>query len=169
MQSTLDNPSSGKRAMRKSKTIFATLLLMTAALLLPSLGYGADFPPSVGQRVAETKKAIKTVDMAGFKAMYDKKAYGLLVDVRDPDEYAAANIPGSVNVSRGKLEFTIWKHVGGPENPDYNKKMTLHCATGGRCALAAKTLMDLGFKDVTSVDMKLADWQKAGYPLQAKK
>lgn len=155
--------------MKTNKTILATVMLVAGALLLPGIGYSADFPPSVGQKVAETKKAIKTVDMATFKAMYDKKDVGLLVDVRDPDEYAAANIPGSVNVSRGKLEFTIWKHVGGAETPDYNKKMTLHCATGGRCALAAKTLMDLGFKNVTSVDMKLADWQKAGYPLQAKK
>lgn len=155
--------------MRKSKITFATLLLMTAALLLPSLGYSADFPPSVAQLVANTKKSIKTVDMATFKAMYDKKDVGMLVDVRDPDEFAAGHIPGAVNVSRGKLEFTIWKQVGGPDKPDYAKRMTLYCATGGRCALATKTLMDLGFTNVTSVDMKLADWQKAGYPLQAKK
>jgi rhodanese-related sulfurtransferase len=154
--------------MKTSKTFLATLLL-TAAVLLPGFGYAADFPPSVGQRVAETKKAIKTVDMATFKAMYDKKDVGMLVDVRDPDEFAAGHVPGAVNVSRGKLEFTIWKQVGGPEKPDYAKRMTLYCATGGRCALATKTLVDLGFTNVTSVDMKLADWQKAGYPLQAKK
>ncbi len=154
--------------MKSSNKTFATLLLM-AAFLLPGLSYAADFPPSVGQKVAETKKAIKTVDMATFKAMYDKKSYGLLVDVRDPDEYAAGHIPGAVNVSRGKLEFTIWKQVGGAEKPDYAKQMTLYCATGGRCALATKALMDLGFTNVTSVDMRLADWQKAGYPLQAKK
>ena len=140
---------------------------MVAVLLLPGFGYTADFPPNVGRLVAMTKKAIKTVDMAEFKAMYDRKDYGLLVDVRDPDEFAAGHIPGSVNVSRGKLEFGIWKHVGGPDTPDYNKKLTLYCASGGRCALAAKSLMDLGFKNVTAVDMKLADWTRAGHPMQA--
>lgn len=153
--------------METRKPPIAALLLISAALLLPDLGYAADFPPSVGRLVATTKKAIKTVNMAEFKAMYDKKDYGLLVDVRDPDEYAAGHIPGSVNVSRGKLEFGIWKHVGGADKPDYNKKMTLYCASGGRCALAAKSLMGLGFTNVVSVDMKLADWKAADYPLQA--
>ncbi len=132
--------------MATRKPPIAALLLITAALFLPNLGYTADFPPSVGRLVATTKTAIKTVNMAEFKAMYDRKDYGLLVDVRDPDEFAAGHIPGSVNVSRGKLEFGIWKHVGGPDTPDYTKKMTLYCASGGRCALAAKSLMDLGFK-----------------------
>lgn len=153
--------------METRKTPIAALLLISAALLLPDLGYTADVPPSVGRLVATTKKAIKIVSMAEFKAMYDRKDYGLLVDVRDPDEYAAGHIPGSVNVSRGKLEFGIWKHVGGPDTPDYNKKLTLYCASGGRCALGAKALMDLGFKNVASIDMKLADWKAAGYPLQA--
>ncbi len=152
--------------MEKSKKLFA-LLLMLATLLLPNFGYAADFPPSVGQLIANTKRAIKTVNLAEFKTMYDKKSYGLLIDVRDADEYATGYIPGSVNVSRGKLEFAIWKHVGGADKPDYNQKMTLYCASGGRCALAAKSLMDLGFKNVTAVDMKLADWRKAGYPFQA--
>jgi rhodanese-related sulfurtransferase len=154
--------------MRNSKTSFITLLL-TAALLLPGLGYSADYPPSVSQLVADTKKTIKTVDMAGFKAIYDKKDCGLLVDVRDPDEYAAGHIPGAVNVSRGKLEFQIWKHVGGPEKPDLNRKMMLYCASGGRCTLATKSLMDLGFTNVTTVVMKLEDWKKVGYPFETNK
>jgi rhodanese-related sulfurtransferase len=144
-------------------------LLLTLALLLPGLSYSANVPPSVSQLVANAKKAIKTANMAEFKAMYDKKDVGLLVDVRDPDEYAAGHIPGAVNVSRGKLEFKLWKHVGGYEKPDLNKKMMLYCGSGGRCALATKSLMDLGFTNVTAVSMKLADWKKAGYPFVAKK
>ena len=154
--------------MKKSKISIFTLLL-AAALLLPSLGYSADFPPSVGQLVANAKKAIKTVNMAEFKAMYDKNDVGLLVDVRDPNEYAAGHIPGAVNVSRGTLEFKLWKLVGGPEKPDYSKKMMLYCGSGGRCSLATKSLMDLGFTDVTAINMKLKDWKKAGYPFEAKK
>jgi rhodanese-related sulfurtransferase len=142
------------------------MLLISITLLLPSLGYSADIPPSVDKIVAQAKQAVKTVDLAEFKAMYDKKDAGLLVDVRDPDEFAAGHIPGAVNVSRGTLEFNIWKLVGGPDKPDLNIKMTLYCASGGRCALAAKSLKDLGFTNVTAVSMKLADWRRAGYAFE---
>lgn len=151
--------------MRRSKTSILTILL-AAVLLLPGLGYSADFPASVIQLVANAKKAIKTVNMAEFKSIYDNKDAGLLIDVRDPDEFATGHIPGAVNVSRGTLEFKLWKMVGGHEKPDLNKKMTLYCASGGRCALATKSLMDLGFINATAVDMKLSDWKKAGYPFE---
>lgn len=151
--------------MRTSKTPIVTILL-AAALLLPGLGSSADFPASVSQLVANAKKAIKTVNMAEFKAMYDIKDAGLLIDVRDPDEFATGHIPGAVNVSRGTLEFKLWKMVGGHEKPDLNKKITLYCASGGRCALATKSLRDLGFTNATAVDMKLSDWKKAGYPFE---
>jgi rhodanese-related sulfurtransferase len=44
-------------------------------------------------------------------------------------------------------------------------KITLYCGSGVRCILAAKSLRDLGFTNVVAVDMRLADWAKAGYPL----
>jgi rhodanese-related sulfurtransferase len=144
----------------------ALVLLMAVAMLLPGLGYGADYPASVDQLVANAKKAVKTVNMGEFKAMYDKTDVGLLIDVRDPDEYAAGHIPGAVNISRGTIEFNLWKYVGGHKKPDLSKKMTLYCSSGGRCALAAKSLTDLGFTNVTAVDMKLADWTKAGCPFE---
>ena len=154
--------------MKKSNISIITLLL-AVALLLPGFSYSANVPPNVRQLVANAKKTIKTVNMAEFKAMYDKKDVGLLIDVRDPNEYAGGHIPGAVNVSRGTLEFKIWKQVGGHEKPDLNKKMMLYCGSGGRCTLATKSLMDMGFTNVTAVSMKLADWKKAGYPFEVKK
>ena len=154
--------------MKNSKTLVITFVLMIA-LVLPAFSYSADVPPSVSQLVANAKKSIKTVNMAEFKAMYDKKDVGLLIDVRDPNEYATGHIAGAINVSRGTLEFKLWKHVGGHEKPNLNTKMMLYCGSGGRCALAAKSLMDLGFTNVTAVNMKLADWKKSGYPFELKK
>jgi rhodanese-related sulfurtransferase len=154
--------------MKKSDSSIITLFLVMA-LLLPGFSYSANVPASVSQLVANAKKAIKTVNMAEFKTMYDKKDVGLLIDVRDPNEYAAGHIPGAVNVSRGTLEFKLWKQVGGHEKPDLNRKMMLYCGSGGRCALATKSLMDLGFTNVTAISMKLSDWKKAGYPFEAMK
>ena len=110
--------------MQKSKTSIITLLL-TLALLLPGLSYSANVPPSVSQLVANAKKAIKTANMAEFKAMYDKKDVGLLVDVRDPDEYAAGSFKTAVNIPTDELEKKI------PTLPT-DKPIVFVCNTGSR-------------------------------------
>ena len=154
--------------MLKHRTSFIAAALLGCAVLLPGLSVAQNYPPSVGQLVAATKKQIKTMDMAAFKAAFDKKSAGLIVDVREPGEYAEGFVPGAVNVPRGLIEFTIWSHVGFPDKTDMNKQISLYCRTGGRCALAAKSLQDLGFTNVTAVDMKIEDWMKAGYPVMNK-
>jgi len=123
------------------------------------------YPASIGQMVAKTKTQIKTIKMAEFKAAFDRKDLGLLIDVRNENEFEDGFIPGAENVPRGLIEFRIWKLVGFPDKTDMNAKMTLYCATGGRCALATKSLQDLGFTNVTSADMRFDDWVKAGYPV----
>ena len=115
--------------------------------------------------VAKTKSEIKTVKMPEFKTAFDQKNLGMLIDVRNENEFEDGYIPGAVNVPRGLIEFRIWKLVGFPDKTDMTTKMTLYCATGGRCALATKSLQDLGFTNVTSADMRFDDWVKAGYPV----
>jgi rhodanese-related sulfurtransferase len=151
--------------MTSKLTQLTTVALVAIALLLPGWATAQNYPPSIPQLVAATKKQIKTIDMATFKSALDRKDLGVIVDVREPGEYADGYIPGAVNVPRGLLEFTIWQHVGFPDKTDMNKQITIYCATGGRCALAAKTLQDLGFTNVTAVDMRIAEWTKSGYPL----
>ena len=77
----------------------------------------------------------------------------LIVDVRDPTEVQqTGKIKGAVNVSRGMLEFRA-----DPEsqyhNPVFTKDRTilLHCASGGRSALAGKTLQDMGYTSVFNI------------------
>jgi rhodanese-related sulfurtransferase len=150
----------------KAKGKFLVLsFLLGIALAVPGVAGAQNYPDSIKQMVGAAKKQIKTINMEQFKAGFDKKELGLIVDVRNPDEFAAGHIPGAVNVSRGLLEFTIWDQVGYPDKTDMNKKMTLHCKTGGRCALATKTLQDLGFTNVQSADVKIEEWIKAGYPI----
>ena len=151
--------------MLNTRRSFAIAILAAIGLALPGFAVAQNYPPSIGQLVASTKKQVRTIGMADFKSVLDKKDVGVLVDVREPDEFADGRIAGAINVPRGLIEFTIWEHVGFPDKTDMGKKLTLYCKTGGRCALAAKTLQDLGFTNVTAVDMKLEDWVKAGYPL----
>jgi rhodanese-related sulfurtransferase len=148
----------------KRKSLLLSLML-GFALALPGVAGAQNYPESVKQLVASTKKQVKTIDMQQFKAAFDRRELGLIVDVRNPDEYQEGYVPGAVNVPRGLLEFVIWNEVGYPDKTDMNKQMTLYCKTGGRCALATKALMDLGFTNVTAADMKIEEWKKAGYPL----
>ena len=77
----------------------------------------------------------------------------LVVDVRDPTEVQqTGRIRGALNVSRGMLEFRA-----DPEsqyhNPAFRKDKTvlLHCASGGRSALAGKSLLDMGYTAVFNI------------------
>jgi rhodanese-related sulfurtransferase len=77
----------------------------------------------------------------------------LVLDVRDPTEVQqSGTIKGALNVSRGMLEFRA-----DPESPYYNpalrkdKTILLHCASGGRSALAGKTLQDMGYTAVFNI------------------
>jgi len=149
-----------------------TLGLIALAICVAPVGVSAQekkkgprFPKDVMQLVAKTKKQIKSVDLESFKKIHDRKAYQLLVDVRSEKEYKAGHIPGAVNVDRGFLEFGIWKHVGFPANTNRKIKMYVYCRGGMMSTLATKTLQDLGFTDVTQVNMRVRDWAAKGYPL----
>jgi len=123
------------------------------------------YPPSINQLVATAKSQVKTIKMSKFTATFDKKDVGLLIDVRNQNEFEDGFVPGALNVPCGLIEFRIWKLVGFPDKTNMNTKMMLYCATGGRCALAIKSLQGLGFTNVTSVDIKFEDWVKAGNPV----
>lgn len=77
----------------------------------------------------------------------------LIVDVRDPSEVEkTGKLKGAVNVSRGMLEFRA-----DPETPYHDpafqkdRTVLVYCASGGRSALAGKTLQDMGYADVFSI------------------
>jgi rhodanese-related sulfurtransferase len=146
-------------------------LLASASLLLGSAALAQKAPPaptypdSIKAYVAAAKKQVKLINMEQFRALVDKKEAGLIIDVRQENEYEDGFVPGAVNVPRGLIEFRIWKLVGFPDAVDMNKQMTLYCASGGRCALATRTLQDLGFTNVTSVDMVFDKWVEGGNPV----
>ncbi len=152
-------------SMRNASNAIAAVLLALLGALLPQWGWAQSYPHAVADLVSKTKAQIRTIDMATFKSDLDKGTLGLIIDVREPGEYADGHIPGAINIPRGLIEFKIWPHVGFPNKVDMRQKMTLYCGSGARSALAAKTLKDLKFSNVTSADMSIEDWAKAGYPL----
>jgi rhodanese-related sulfurtransferase len=135
------------------------------ALVISQPGFAAEnWPDSVDQYVAQVRETIDTSDMDSYLTVVKNPNGALLLDVRDANELISGHVPGTVNVSRGRLEFRIWKLLGYPNKVDMNRKIYVQCASGGRATLAAKQLKDIGFTNVTAVVMELADWQKQGYP-----
>ena len=142
-------------------------LLLAAGALSGGWAGAQRYPSSVKDLVARTKAQVRTIDMAAFKSALDARAAGLVVDVREPEEYRSGHVPGAINIPRGVIELAIWPHVGFPDATDLGKRITLYCGSGTRCILAAKSLQELGFTNAVAVDMRIADWAKAGHPLVA--
>ncbi len=86
-----------------------------------------------------------------------------LIDVRERDEFVDGHIEGANFIPRGLLDVKIEDEV-----PDKNKKIILYCGGGTRSALAAKSLEEIGYSDVESVDGGFGSWKEAGYPVHIK-
>jgi phage shock protein E len=76
----------------------------------------------------------------------------IIVDVRESAEFAATAVPGAINIPRGFLEFKISEACPTAEPP-----ILLHCKTGGRAVLAAKTLSEMGYKNVSAYQGTVED------------
>jgi len=89
-----------------------------------------------------------------------------LIDIRDASELQAlGKIENSVNIPRGLLEFSIHPESAFVQNNnlDLNKEIVLFCAAGGRSALAAKTLKEMGFKKVSHVEGGFGGMSNSGF------
>ena len=114
------------------------------------------------QMLAEANAVIETVSVPDLPYLQDDPDV-VIVDVRDEAEREREGaIPYSVHAPRGLLEF-----MADPESPIYNdalttdRRLVLYCGTGGRSALAAKTLVDMGYPEVLSLAGGYAAWSAA--------
>lgn len=107
--------------------------------------------------VALAKQAIGEIDVETAKNSLDKK---LLLDVREPAEFAAGHLPGAVNIPRGVLEFKISNQPG---FQNQQAEIIVYCQTGGRSALATEALLKLGYVNAVSMVGGFNQWQAAGY------
>jgi rhodanese-related sulfurtransferase len=158
-------PAIAGSVLSASKTGLGVVLLALVFLSPAGPSYGQAYPQSVSDLIASAKAGIRSIDMQAFKAGFDEKKLGLIVDVREPGEYAQGHVPGAINIPRGLIELKIWPYLGFPEKLDVHKRITLYCGSGTRAALAAKSLHDLGLSDVVAADMSIEAWSRAGYPL----
>lgn len=122
---------------------------------------------SAAELVAEAKAKVENLTVEQVAGELDS-GEAVLVDLRDSEELAASGrIPGAVHIPRGMIEFRA-----DPSSPYHNealdpsKRTVLYCASGGRSALAAAALQELGYTNVAHLDGGFKKWAEAGQPVE---
>ena len=110
------------------------------------------------QLVAEAKRNITEISPTSAAAKR-KSGEGVIVDVREKDEWDEEHIPDALHLSRGTIELDIEDKISDP-----NVVIICHCGGGGRSALAAESLQKLGYKNVRSMAGGFKAWKQAGLP-----
>ncbi|MGB0677353.1 MAG: ThiF family adenylyltransferase, partial [Ilumatobacteraceae bacterium] len=83
----------------------------------------------------------------------------LILDVREPDEYEEGALEGVIHIPRGHLEAQIENRI-----VDKSLPVVIYCAGGVRSAFAAKTMQELGYEQVASMDGGFGRWKDEGRP-----
>ncbi|TYB48162.1 rhodanese-like domain-containing protein [Actinomadura chibensis] len=109
-------------------------------------------------------------DMSAAEVAEALEGGAVVVDLREPDEVRRDGaIAGAVLAPRGMLEF--WADPACPyHRPEFDPAALtiLYCASGGRSALAARSLREIGYTDVAHLGGGLAAWKEDGRPVEAR-
>jgi rhodanese-related sulfurtransferase len=107
---------------------------------------------SVKDMLAAANSSVPTISPQDAKTLIER-GEALVVDVRDGLELQnTGKVQGAKHVARGMLEFRA-----DPDSPYFDnafnrdKTVIVYCASGGRSALAGKTLKDMGYTDVRNL------------------
>jgi sulfur-carrier protein adenylyltransferase/sulfurtransferase len=113
--------------------------------------------PSGVDLLRQIKSQIEEIDPADAREELSNGA--LVIDVREPEEWAVGHIPGAKHVPKSYLESRIEAAA-----PDRSQHLILYCASGNRSAWATRTLVeDLGYEHVESMTGGITLWKDRGY------
>ncbi|MDP7400895.1 MAG: rhodanese-like domain-containing protein [Phycisphaerales bacterium] len=117
--------------------------------------------PKFLSRVDQARRAICecTVDEL-IQAKNEGKSF-TLIDVREEREFAAGHIPGAIHMSKGVIERDIESSI-----PDQDERLVLYCGGGYRSAIAAESLVAMGYTNVISMDGGWRGWRDAEQPVE---
>lgn len=121
---------------------------------------------TAAQLVQEAKARVANLTPAEVAAELQSGAV-TLIDIREAHERENGCIPGAVHASRGMLEF--YADPGSPyHRAEFHpeRRIILHCASGGRSALAVCALAEMGYSNLAHLDGGLKAWEAAGHPVE---
>ena len=95
-----------------------------------------------------------------------KSKSAVFIDVRDSSDIAkSGTIAGALEIQRGLIEFVADESTGlYNEALQKDSELILVCGAGGQAALTGKTLIDMGYTNVSNVGA-IGDWEKNGGPM----
>jgi len=113
----------------------------------------------------EANKVVNKIDVNEAIEKH-KNSSALFIDVRDSSDIAkTGSISGSLKIQRGLIEF-VADEATALYNDTLKKdsEIILVCGAGGQAALTGKTLIDMGYTNVSNVGA-IGDWEKNGGPM----
>ncbi len=122
---------------------------------------GADTMHTYTDLIASIRKRTKEVSLEELKRRLDAREAVTVVDVREKEEYRAGHIPGAISLPRGFLEIQAESKL-----TDKRAPIVTVCAGGTRSALAAATLIDLGYTNVETANPGFVRWKDVGYAVE---
>jgi len=122
-----------------------------------------DFPPVLGKQrqlpVSGIDRVRERVKFISANVLQEKAAKPLvIIDLRGAGEFASGHIPGARWLSRGRLELDL-AEVAHPDT-----RLVLYSRDETRSVLAAATLSELGYTDVTVLQGGFENWKRSGRP-----
>ena len=122
---------------------------------------------TAAELVQEAKQRIENLSVAQVAAEMESDN-PLIVDLRESEElHQHGMIPGAIHAPRGLLEF--WADPTSSlhhKEFDPNRRVILHCAAGGRSALAADVLQQMGYSNVAHLEGGFTAWKQEGQPVE---
>jgi rhodanese-related sulfurtransferase len=126
-------------------------------LLAVLLAAGCAAPAATMPAGATLAALAPTVSAVEAAALRDDGAF--VLDVREPDEWAAGHIPDAILIPLGQLASRVGEL-------DRDQRIVVVCRSGNRSAEGRDILLGAGFPSVTSVEGGMTDWASAGLPIE---
>lgn len=109
--------------------------------------------------VTDAKSRIREVSQQEFREWFDESKDMVILDVREANDHAHSRIEGAINIPRGVVELEIEDTV-----PDKHKTIVAYCGGGGRSAMVADVLQQMGYDNVYSLQGGYKQWKEKPYP-----
>jgi sulfur-carrier protein adenylyltransferase/sulfurtransferase len=117
-------------------------------------------PKSFQQIVIEALQSVPEVTATELDSRLRNGEQLVVIDVREPDEFARGKIPGAYTIPRGVLEMQVDGRL------PLESTIVLYCGGGARSALACKSLADMGYDKVENLQGGWQSWVNSGLPVE---
>lgn len=144
---------------RRSPRQALALLVLGVAAVAAACSTAAPTSSPNGPAASTGASAIQTLptEVSAADALALREAGAFVLDVRQPDEWAAGHIPDATLIPLGELASRI---VEVPKD----RQVVVVCRSGNRSAQGRDILLGAGYPSVTSMAGGMNDWTATGYP-----